>query len=165
MFFSSQMKFYYTIVIEYDHNYFCSDSFIFFLRKKLLIENNLQVKVLVKVPRRTNYGRRRRRRRRDILCFLTSQRTQHLRHPKKTCVIVFMYGARQGLNHFLFWRTCLLPVEKESKIGFRFDQKRVTHAKVDYGIPSFRIKMYTCFTYLNISKLTYYCSPHPNIFN
>ena len=38
-----------------------------------------------------NYERRRRRHHHVILCFLTSQRTQHLRH-QNTCVVVFMYG-------------------------------------------------------------------------
>ena len=61
--------------------------YIFFKVKTIdwQIENNLQVKVSMG----TNYGRRRRRRRhrRNILCFLISQRTQHLRH-ENTCVVV-----------------------------------------------------------------------------
>ena len=43
-----------TIVIDYNHNEFCFDSSRIFLKQKLLVENNLQVKV----TRGTNYGRR-----------------------------------------------------------------------------------------------------------
>ena len=53
-----------TIVIDYNHNEFCFDSSRIFLKQKLLVENNLRVKV----PRGTNYGRTDGTDGRDILC-------------------------------------------------------------------------------------------------